>query len=93
MRPGAMVIVEVRCEDAAQMALVEDDQVVQTLAAYRTDDPLDISILPGSARRSYDLDDAHRFDPSAEVCATRGVAIAQQIARSGVPRERFGYLL
>jgi hypothetical protein len=42
-----MVIVEVRCEDAAQMALVEDDQVVQTLAAYRTDDPLDVSILPG----------------------------------------------
>jgi hypothetical protein len=47
MRPGAMVIVEVRYEDAAQMALVEDDQVVQTLAAYRTDDPLDVSILPG----------------------------------------------
>src|SRR5580700_7484570 len=41
MRPGEMVIIEVRCEDLTQMALVEDDEVVQTLAAYRTDDPLD----------------------------------------------------
>src|SRR6266851_5949694 len=47
MRPGKMVIIEVTCEDLAQMALVEDEEVVQTLAAYRTDDPLDVSILPG----------------------------------------------
>ena len=30
----------------AQVALVEDDEVIQTLAAYRTDDPLDVRILP-----------------------------------------------
>jgi len=27
------------------VALVEDDEVIQTLATYRTDDPLDVSVL------------------------------------------------
>jgi hypothetical protein len=35
-----------REEDAAQMALVEDHDVVETLAANRTDDALDVCILP-----------------------------------------------
>jgi hypothetical protein len=32
--------------DAAQMGLVEDDDVVQTLPPDRTDDPLNVEILP-----------------------------------------------
>src|SRR5208282_3071073 len=39
-----------------------------------------------------DLLDPHRFDPVAEVGAIRRVAVAQQIARSGVPGKCFGYL-
>ena len=46
MRPGAMVIVEVRYEDAAQMALVEDHDVVETLAADRTYAARDACVLP-----------------------------------------------
>jgi hypothetical protein len=44
MRPCSVVIVLVRREDAAQMALVEDDEVVETLAPDRPDDSLDIRI-------------------------------------------------
>ena len=47
MGPCSVVIVLVRGEDATQMALVEDDEVVQTLAPERADDSLDIRILPG----------------------------------------------
>jgi hypothetical protein len=47
MRPCSVVIVLVRREDAVQMALVEDDEVVETLAPDRPDDSLDIRILPG----------------------------------------------
>ena len=47
MSPGALVIVDVRGEDAAQMAFVEDHDMIQTLAANRTDDALDVSVLPG----------------------------------------------
>ena len=47
MRAGALVIVDVPGQDAAQMALVEDHDVIQTLAANRTNHALDVSILPG----------------------------------------------
>ena len=46
MSAGALVIVDVRAEDAAQMALVEDHDVIQTLAANRTYDTLDVYVLP-----------------------------------------------
>ena len=45
MRPCALVIIDVRAQDAAQMALVEDHNVIQKLAANRTDRMLDVSIL------------------------------------------------
>jgi hypothetical protein len=47
MSAGALVIVDVRGQDAAQMALVEDHDMVQTLATYRTNQALDLSVLPG----------------------------------------------
>src|SRR5712692_10540155 len=75
MSAGALVVVEVRGQDATQMALVEDHEVFQTLAANRTDHALDVSILPGCAWRRDDLRDPHRFDSVAEVCAIRPVAI------------------
>ena len=36
-----------RMKDSAQMALVEDDDVVQTLPPDRTDESLDVGVLPG----------------------------------------------
>ena len=47
MRAGALVVVDIRRQDATQMALVEDHDVLQTLAANRTDHALDVSVLPG----------------------------------------------
>ena len=46
MRAGALVIVDVRVENSAQMALIEDQDVIQALAANRTDRALDVSVLP-----------------------------------------------
>ena len=47
MRAGALVVVDVRGQDATQMALVEDHDVIQALATNRTDHALDVSVLPG----------------------------------------------
>jgi hypothetical protein len=47
MRAGALVIVDLRGQDAAQMALVEDHDLIQTLATYRTNHALDVSVLAG----------------------------------------------
>ena len=73
------------------MALVEDHDVVQTLATNRTDHALDASVLPRGAWGRDDFRDRHRSDSLAEVLAIRGVTVAHQIARSSVPRKRFGY--
>ena len=46
MGAGALVIVYIREEDAAQMALVEDDDLIQALPPDRADHALDVSVLP-----------------------------------------------
>ena len=46
MRPGVMMILKIARQDAAQATLVADDNVIQAFAADRTDEPLDVGILP-----------------------------------------------
>ena len=47
----AMVIVEVARENSFQVALVENDRVVQTIAADTSDDPFHVRILMTSLMR------------------------------------------
>ena len=47
MRPGVMMILKIARQYAAQVTLAEDDNVIQTFAADRTDQSLDIWVLPG----------------------------------------------
>jgi hypothetical protein len=42
------------------VTLVKDDDVIQTFAADRADEALDIGVLPGGAWRGNNLLDAHR---------------------------------
>ncbi len=43
MGPRAVIVIDVRDQDAAQMALVNHEYVIQALAANRADDPLDVA--------------------------------------------------
>ena len=45
----AMVILEVRTEDAEQMSLAQHDHMIEALASDRADHSLGVSILPGEA--------------------------------------------
>ena len=54
--------------DSSEMSLVEDDHVVQTLAADRPYDAFDVGILPRRARGGADGREAERFDGAAERC-------------------------
>ena len=47
MRSGVMMILKIARQDAAQVTLAEDDNVIQTFAADRTDETLGVGILPG----------------------------------------------
>ena len=46
MGPRAVIVIDVREQDAAQMALVDHEYMIQALAANRADDSLDVGILP-----------------------------------------------
>src|ERR671933_2361524 len=89
MRPALVIVGDVQCQDAPQLALIEDNDVIEAFAADRADHALDIRVLPGRSWRGDDLFDAHRLKALAEPRAIRGIAVAQQIAWRAVPRKGF----
>jgi hypothetical protein len=50
MRPRAHVIRDVVCHDALQSCGAHDDHVIEALASNRSDEPLNVGILPGRDR-------------------------------------------
>src|SRR6266446_2209370 len=66
MRSASVIVLEIGRQDAAQVGFIENDDVIETLAADRADDALDIGVLPRGARCSDDLVDPHRPDTIAE---------------------------
>ena len=66
MRPASVVIAKVRRHHTVQVTLIEDDDVIETFAADRADDALNVGILPWRSRCSDDLLDRHRLNTIAE---------------------------
>ena len=60
VRPASVVILKVCQQNTAQVTLIKDDDVIETFAANRPDNALDIGILPWRSRRGDDLLDRHR---------------------------------
>ena len=46
MRSGVMMVLQIARQNAAQMTLTEDDDVIQTFSADRTDKTLSVRVLP-----------------------------------------------
>ena len=64
---SALVVVFKVCrQHAAQVTLIEDDDVIETFAPDRADDALDIGVLPWRSRCGDDLLDRHRLNTIAE---------------------------
>ena len=57
MSPGFVVVGHVVAKNAAEMLLVQDDDVVEALATYGTDQPLAAGILPRGSWCCLDLFD------------------------------------
>ena len=66
MRPALVIVGNVQCQDAPQVALIEDNDVIEAFAADRADHALDIGVLPGRSWRRDNLFDAHRPSADAE---------------------------
>jgi hypothetical protein len=88
-----IIVGEVRGQDASQMPLTENDDMLQALASHRADEPLDKRVLPGAVRRREDFSDPHPLHSLPKLLAVDGVAIAQEIGRRGVVREGVDDLL
>ena len=57
-----VVVTKVATQDSSQVALVEDDHMVETFAPNGTDDTLDIQILPRGTRCYENLLDTKSID-------------------------------
>ena len=58
MSASPLVVFEIQLQDTTQARFMQDDDVVQALAANRADQALDIGILPRRLRSGEDFADA-----------------------------------
>ena len=61
-----VIVREVARQGTAQVPFAEDEDVIQTLASDRSDEPLGERILPWAVRRCQDFTDAHAIHAFAE---------------------------
>src|ERR1700682_3014437 len=92
MGPRHIIIGGISAWGPAQVRFAKHDHVVETFAADRADEPLDVSILPGRSGGDPMVPNAHCTDPLQEDRTIRGVSIPNEISRRVVPRERLGDL-
>ena len=93
MRAPIMVIGNILRELTPERVLSEHDDVIQTLAANRTNEPFDIRPLPGRSRRRKHLFDSHRSHLLDKLGPKDQIPIAQQILGRAVPGKSFPQLL
>src|SRR5882724_9509655 len=86
VRASPMIAGEVAGQDAAQVAFAENQNVIQTLASDRADEPLRDGILPRAVRRREDFLDPHALHAVTELLAVDLVTVAQEIGGRGVVR-------
>ena len=78
MRARAVVVADVAVQTATEVSLIQDDHVVEELAADGADHAFDEGILPWRTGRRENLGDAHAVHPSPKLAAVDAVAIAEE---------------
>src|SRR5580692_3835731 len=71
------------------MRLAQDNDVVQTLAPDRSDQPFGKAILPRRGGRNRFIPDAHGAQSACDDRAIDAIPVADHVARSFIPRECF----
>src|SRR5260370_13881135 len=93
MRSHAVVIVRIVFQNPTQMFLVQDNDVVQTLAPDRSDQPFGKAVLPRRGRCNWLVSDAHGTQSARDDSAVDSISISDHIARSAIPRKSLGDLM
>jgi hypothetical protein len=93
VRPRRVIVRNVFAQDTHEMALAQDDDAVEALAANGADHPLAIRILPWRSWSGLDLFDAHGVNALDEVRAVDAIVVAEQKPRRGIDGEGVDDLL
>jgi len=93
VRPKPVVVVGIFAQQFAQMALIDDDQVIQTIPSDRSDQALNVSVLPRRTRCRWSIPNPHDVQPLLEDFAKGAVTIPNKMARRTVPGKGFGDLM
>src|ERR1019366_4271672 len=92
MCPDFVVVHYVRSQNPTQMRLAPDHDMIQTLAADRSDQPFGKAILPMRGWRGRLVPDAHGAQSACDDGSVDPIAIPDHVTRSPVPRKSLGYL-
>ena len=91
--PDTVVGDKVVAQPATPVGLVEHHHVVETLAAQGPDEAFHVRILPRGPGRGLDFADPQGVNSAGEPDPVDRIAVAQQVARRGLPGERLHELL
>src|SRR5882757_7474893 len=92
MCSNVVVIASIGSQDSEQMRLAQDDEMVNTLAPDRSDQPFGKAILPRRGWCSGLVPDAHGAQSARDDNAVDSIPISDHIARSHLPGKSLGYL-
>src|SRR6202048_2009680 len=89
MRSNAVVIDRIVFQNSAQMCLAQNDDVIQTLAPDRSDQPFGKAVLPRRSWCDRLVPNAHGAQSACDDGNIDAIPIAYHVARSLIPRECF----
>jgi len=92
MCSNVVVIASIGSQDSAQMRLAQDNDVVHTFTPDRSDQPFGKAILPRRGWCSRLVPDAHGAQSAPDDAAKDPIPIADEVARSFIPRKCLRYL-
>jgi hypothetical protein len=92
MCSNAVVVIGVGIQNPAQMRLAQDDDVVQTFAPNRSDQPFGNPVLPRGGRCDRLVPNSHGAQSACDNGAEDPITIPKHVTRSPVPRKSLGYL-
>src|SRR5258706_8010421 len=81
MGPRHIIMGGISAWGPAQVRFAKHDHVVETFAADRADESLNVSILPGRSGCDRMVPNAHCTDPLQEGWTIRGVSIPNEMSR------------
>src|ERR1017187_2424516 len=88
MRSDGVVVIGIGLQNPTQMCLAQNNNVVQALAADRSDQPFGKAILPRRGWCNWLVPNAHGAQSTCDDGAINAIPVSDHVARSPVPRKR-----